>query len=152
MPLLIATPVLRVAVVWLSNNRRGTIVQLSIGTVLLLVIVRRVVLPFEEAIVAMSPRPEGQEAARAVTEQLRGGLFEATATVIIVALAVLAIALLMGPYRWAVALRKGVVQLGSSVWDAGGRLASGSEAHGVVACMTEHARRSRLVEPCWSWR
>ena len=136
--LVIATPVLLVAAIWLSRNRRGTILQLTVGTVLLLVLVHRVVLRFQETIVAIPPRPEGQAAAQAVTDQLRGGLFDLTAAVIAVGLAIIVIALLTGPFRWAVALRRGVAHLGRSVWDAGGRLAPGPDTGGGVGWIAEH--------------
>lgn len=57
-----------------------------------------------------------------MTDQLRGGLFELTAIFVLAGLAIVAIALLTGPYRWAVALRRGVASIGRSVWCAGGRL------------------------------
>ena len=138
MLLVIATPLLFVAAVWLSRNRRGTILALTVGSVLLLVLVRRVVLRFQETIVAIPPRPEGQAAAHAVTDQLRGGLFDLTAAVIAVGLAIIVIALLTGPFRWAVALRRGVAHLGRSVWDAGGRLAPGPDTGGGVGWIAEH--------------
>lgn len=136
--LVIATPLLLVAAVWLSRNRRRTIIELTVGTVLLLVLVRRVVLRFQETVVALPPQPQGQAAARTVTEQLRGGLFDATGMVIAVAVVVLAIALVTGPHPWAVALRRGVAHLGHSVWTTGGRLGSGADADGAVDWMTQH--------------
>jgi hypothetical protein len=140
--LVIATPLLVAAAVWLSRNRRGTILQLTVGSVLLLVLVRRVVLRFQETIVAMPPRPEGQAAAQAVTEQLRGGLFELTGVVIAVAVAILVVALLSGPYRWAVALRRGVARLGRGVWNAGGRMTTAADTRDVVGWAAE--RRQAL--------
>jgi hypothetical protein len=161
--LVIVTPLLFVAAVWLSRNRRGTILALTVGSVLLLALIRRVVLRFEEAIVAMPARPEGQAAARAVTEQVRDGLFELTGVVITVALAVLVIALLTGPYRWAVALRRGVTRLGRGVWNAGGRMATTAETRDVVGWATEHRQALQiggvllvvaillLINVSWGW-
>jgi hypothetical protein len=142
--LVIATPLLLGAAIWLSRNRRRTILQLAVGSVLLLVLVRRVVLRFEETIVAMPPRPEGQAAAEVVTDQLRAGLFELTAIIIVIALAIVLIALLTGPYRWAVALRHGVASVGRSVWSAGGRLTTTSEGQGVVRWSTEHRQALQI--------
>ncbi|HSJ43154.1 MAG TPA: hypothetical protein VK923_00540 [Euzebyales bacterium] len=141
---MIATPLLLIAAVWLSQNRRRTILQLAIGSVLLLVLVRRVVLRFEETIVAMPPRPEGQAAAEVVTDQLRGGLFELTAAIILIALAIVLIALLTGPYRWAVALRRGVGSVGRSVWSAGGRLATAADGQGVTQGTIEHRQALQI--------
>lgn len=161
--LVIVTPLLFAAAVWLSRNRRATILQLAVGSVLLLVLVRRVVLRFQETIVAMPPRPEGQAAAQVVTEQLRGGLFELTGALIAIALVVVAIALLTGPYRWAGALRRGVMQVGRGVWEAGGRLTTTSDDLGVVGWMTENRQALQLggallvvalllvVDVSWAW-
>jgi hypothetical protein len=142
--LVVVTPLLIVAAIWLSHNRRGTILALTVGSVLLLVLVRRVVLRFQETIVAMPPRPEGQAAARAVTEQLRGGLFELTGIVIVVALAVFVVALLTGPYHWAVALRRGVTRLGRGVWDAGGRVTTAGDTRDVVGWASEHRQALQI--------
>jgi hypothetical protein len=161
--LVIATPVLLVAAVWLSRHRRSTILQLSIGSVLLLVVVRRVTLRFQEAIVALPPRPEGRAAAQAVTDQLRDTLFNTTGAVIIVGLVVVALALVTGPYGWAVALRRGVAGLGRSGWDASGSLAAGADAEGAVGWITEHRQALQLggallvivvlllVDVSWPW-
>lgn len=161
--LVIATPLLLVAAVWLSRNRRATILQLSIGSVLLLVVVRRVVLRFQDAIVAMPPRPEGRAAAQAVTDQLRDTLFDATGIVIIVGLVVVVLALVTGPFRWAVALRRGIAGLGRGVWDATGRVTAGADADGVVRWVGEHRQALQiggallviavllLVNVSWVW-
>lgn len=136
--LVVATPLLFAGGIWLSRNRRATILQLALGSVLLLVFVRRVVLRFEETILAMPPRPDGQAAAQALTEQLRGGLFELTAAVIAIALAMVVLTLVTGPYRGAVALRRGVARLGRGIWDAGGNLTTDTDARGVVDWVAAH--------------
>lgn len=161
--LVIATPLLLGAAIWLSRNRRRTILQIAVGSVLLLVLVRRVVLRFAETIVAMPPRPEGQAAAEVVTDQLRAGLFELTAIIILIALAIVLIALLTGPYRWAVALRHGAESVGRSVWSAGGRLTTTADGQGVVRWSTGHRQALQLggalviiavlllVNVSWGW-
>lgn len=141
--LVIVTPVLLIAAIWLSTNRRATILQLSIGSVLLLVVVRRVVLRFQEAIVAMPPRPEGRTAAEVVTDQLRGGLFDLTATLVVVGLVIAVLALLTGPYGWAVALRRGVASVGRAVWDAGGRMTAVDTA-GAASWVVAHRQALQI--------
>ncbi len=140
--LLVATPLLIGAALWLSTNRRATLLQLSLGSVLLVVLARRVVLRVLEDVVALPPRPAGRAAAQAVTDQLFGGLFALTAVVIAVGLGIFVLALVTGPYAWAVALRRGTGQVGRVLVDAGARVSEGADVRGVVAWATE--RRSAL--------
>ncbi len=161
--LLIATPVLIAGAIWLSRNRRATIVQLSVGSVLLLVLVRRVLLRVQEDVVALPPLPAGRTAVQAVTDQLFGGLFDLAGVLIAIGLAIAAVAYVTGPYRSAVALRRGVVQAGRAVSDAGGRLAEGTDTSGAVQWIGEHGRALQvggalfvvalllLFEVSWGW-
>lgn len=158
--LLIATPLLVAAAVWLSRNRRATVLQLSLGSVFLLVAVRRVTLRFEEAVVALPPRPEGRAAAQAVTDQLRDGLFDTTGAVIVVGLVIVVLALITGPYGWAVSLRRSVAGLGRAAWQAGGHMATGA---GDVGWIADHRQALQvagalvviavllLVDVSWAW-
>lgn len=160
--LVIATPLLLIGAIWLSTNRRATILQLSIGSALLLVVVRRVVLRFQEAIVAIPPSPEGRAAAEVVTDQLRSGLFDLTAALIVVGLIIAVVALLTGPYGWAVALRRGVASVGHAVWDAGGRMTTADTA-GAALWIAAHRQALQiggallivavllLVDLSWLW-
>lgn len=144
--LVVGTPVLVVAAIWRSRDRRRTLLQLTLGSVLLLVVIRRVVLRFQEQIVALPPRAEGQAAAEVVTEHVLAGLFDLTAIVVAVGLAVVAIALLTGPYRWAVALRRGVAQLGRAVASTGDRRTVGGDgAGGVVGWMAGHRQALQVA-------
>jgi vacuolar-type H+-ATPase subunit I/STV1 len=161
--LVIATPLLLVAALWMSTNRRATVVQLSIGSALLLIVVRRVVLRSQDAIVAMPPQPAGRTAAQVVTDQLSAGLFELTTVLIVVGLVVAAIALVTGPYRWAVALRSGVSSMSRALWDAGARVAAGADTVGATAWVATHRQALQiggallvigillLVDVSWVW-
>ena len=140
--LLIATPLLIVGALWLSRHRRRTLIQLATGSVLLLVIVRRLTMRATEAVVDLPPQVAGQRAARVVADQLLDGLFYATGAVIVVGLALVVLSLLTGPYGWAVALRRTTVNVVRTVTDAGGRVTSGVDTDGVVAWV--EARRSAL--------
>jgi hypothetical protein len=142
--LLIATPLLLVGAIWASTNRRATVLQLAIGSALLLVVVRRVVLRFQDAIVAMPPQPQGRAAAQAVTEQLSVGLFDLTAVLIVAALTISAIALVTGPYGWAVALRSGVSSMSRAIWDAGARVATGGDTGGMTTWVTAHRQALQI--------
>jgi hypothetical protein len=95
-----------------------------------------------EAVVDLPPLPAGQRAARVVADQVLDGLFSATGTVIVVGLALVVLALLTGPYGWAVTLRRTTVNVARTVTEAGGRVTSGVDTDGVVAWV--EARRSAL--------
>lgn len=98
----ILTFVLIVLALWLSVARRRTILQLAVGVILLTVLVRRVV-TYEQGALAHSAH--NPQVARNVLGELLGGLYDGTAWVLWAALAVLVVALVTGPYRWAVAGR-----------------------------------------------
>ena len=140
--LLIATPLLIGGALWLSRHRRRTLIQLATGSVLLLVIVRRLTMRATEAVVDLPPQVAGQRAARVVADQLLDGLFYATGAVVIVGLTLVVLALLTGPYGWAVVLRRTTVTIVRTATDAGGRVTSGVDTDGVVAWV--EARRSAL--------
>lgn len=139
---LVVTPLLIVGALWLSRNRRRTLLQLATGSVLLLVIVRRLTMRITDAVVDLPPQEAGRGAARVMTDQLASGLFSTTTAVIVVGLAVIVLALITGPYGWAVATRRAVVQVARTVADAGGRAGAGVDPSGAVAWM--EARRSAL--------
>ena len=100
---------------WLSVNRRRTLLQLAVGVSLLMIVERRVVLHEQGALASAAHDPQ---LARSVLGDLLHGYFVLTAWVLGVALVVLVIAVLSGPYRWAVAIRSRVKRTGRSI--AGG--------------------------------
>jgi hypothetical protein len=89
---------------WLSPRRRRTLIQLAAALVVILVAERRFAIAQGNAIVG-SAKPENQAAARAVIDQVLGTLLRYTGWLMVFALLVLLIALLTGPYPWAVKLR-----------------------------------------------
>ena len=81
------------------------------------------------------------QVASSVLDDLLHGFFILTAWVLAVALVVLVIAVLCGPYRWAVAMRSWVKRAGHSI--AGAR---GGGRHGpVVTWMASHAAGLQLA-------
>jgi hypothetical protein len=87
---------------WLSVNRRRTLLQLAVGVSLLMIVERRVVLHEQGVLASAAHNPQ---LASIVLGDLLHGFFVLTAWVLGVALVVLVIAVLSGPYRWAAALR-----------------------------------------------
>ena len=121
----------------LSVNRRRTVLQLAVGVSLLMIIERRSVLHEQSVLANAAHNPQ---VALSVLDDLLHGFFTLTAWVLGVALVVLVIAVLCGPYRWAVAMRSWVKRTGRSI--AGAR---GGDHRGVVAWMASHAAGLQLA-------
>jgi hypothetical protein len=122
---------------WLSVNRRRTLLQLAVGVSLLMIVERRVVLHEQSALASAAHNPQ---LATTVLGDLLHGFFVLTAWVLGVALVVLVIALLSGPYRWAAAIRSSVRQAGRSI--AGAR---GGDRRGALAWIGSHAAGFQLA-------
>jgi hypothetical protein len=95
---------------WVSPSRRRTLLQLTVGIALGIVLVRRLGLRLEDDVVDLV-RPENREAAGVVVGAFVSSLLDATAWILGIALAIAAIAAVTGPYRWAQALRRGTVSV-----------------------------------------
>jgi hypothetical protein len=122
---------------WLSANRRRTVLQLAVGVSLLMIVLRRIVIHEQSALASTANNPS---LAQTVIGDLLHGFFVLTAWVLGVALAVLVIAVLIGPYRWAVALRSRVKQ----TWHGIGGTRSGGR-QGVVGWLASHAAGLQLA-------
>ena len=88
-----------------------------------------------DVIAALTLMPNPGKVAQNVLGELLRGVFVLTAWVLAAALAVLVIAVLSGPYQWAVAIRSRVKRTGRSI--AGAR--SGDRRGQVVTWITSHA-------------
>ena len=132
----LVTIVLIALSLWLSVNRRRTVLQLAVGVSLLMIVERRVTLHEQSTLASGAHNPQ---VAQIVLGDLLHGFFVLTAWVLGIALVVLVIAVLSGPYRWAVALRSRVKRTWLSI--AAGR---GGDHRGVVAWMASHAAGLQL--------
>jgi hypothetical protein len=118
-------------------NRRRTVLQLAVGVSLLMIAERRVTLHQQSTLASGALNPQ---VAQIVPGDLLHGFFVLTAWVLGVALVVLVIAVLSGPYRWAVALRSGVKRTWRGI--AGAR---STDSRGpVVGWMASHAAGLQL--------
>jgi multisubunit Na+/H+ antiporter MnhC subunit len=124
---------------WLSLNRRRTLLQLAVGISLLTIAERRVVIHEQGALASAANNPQ---LAQNVLDDLLHGFFVLTALVLGVALLVVAIAVLSGPYRWAVAIRSRVKQTGRSI-AAGAR--SSDRRSQVITWMASHVAGLQLA-------
>jgi hypothetical protein len=123
---------------WLSVNRRRTLLQLAVGVSLLMIVERRVVIHEQGTLASAAHNPQ---LAQSVLGDLLHGFFVLTGWVLAVALIVLVIAVLSGPYRWAVALRSWVKRTGRSIAGA----SSGERRGQVITWMACHAASLQLA-------
>jgi hypothetical protein len=102
--LLILTPLIAAAALALSRRRRRTLLQLVIGAMLVMVILRRAVMWMQNDLINTG-RPENKDARRVIVQGLLHGFFAVSVWVLAIAAAIVLLALLTGPYGWAVKLR-----------------------------------------------
>ncbi len=110
-----------VAAMWVSPTKRRTLLQLMTGLAVVLVLERRFAIAAANGIVD-SAKPENQAAARAVVDSVLGSLLRYTGWFLAIALIVLVVALVTGPYPWAVKLRGWTIDTGRAI---GGMLKPG---------------------------
>jgi len=127
--LAILTLILIGLALWVSQRRRRTLLQLVVGSMVGIVVVRRLAMWAEDEVVALAQRPDGERALAAITDQVFGSLFAVTQIVIIVGLVIVAIALITAPYGWAVTART----------------KTGALARGVVNTASDSARQESTV-------
>jgi hypothetical protein len=127
----VVTIVLLALTLWLSVNRRRTALQLAVGVSLLMIIERRAVIHGQGVLANDAHNPQ---VASIIFGDLLHGFFVLTAWVLGVALAILVITVLMGPYRWAVAFRSWVKRTWRGISKAGS-----SDHRGAVGWIASHA-------------
>lgn len=129
--LLILTPLAFIAALWASPRRRRTLLQLTIGGMLALMVVRRAMYWLESDLTAAA-KPASRAALSVITGQVLHGVFDIALWFLIGGLIVLVVVLLAGLYRWAVATR------------AWGRRAAGSAGQ-LVSAAGGHASSDATV-------
>ena len=111
---------------WISRRRRRTLIQLTVALLVVLVVERRFSIA-EGDVIVNRVKPENQAAARAVVDQVIGALLRYTGWLLAFALLVLVIALITGPYPWAVRIRRWTADIAAAAVGAvRGRQGSGS--------------------------
>jgi hypothetical protein len=140
--LTILLPLLTLALIaftlWLSVSRRRTLVQFLVGSSLLLIVLRRVVIHEQSA---LANDANNHQVAQTVLGDLLHGFFILTGWLLAIALVILVVALLTGPYRWAVTLRRCVVR----TWRRGVEAVSGERRARSVAWVRAHADGLQLA-------
>jgi hypothetical protein len=102
--LLILVPVLVAAAMLVSTRRRRTLVQLTVGGAIGLVVVRRVALIARDGLFDQV-NTQRHPAVRVLADTLMDSLFRTTGILLAIVLLTLLIALITGPYPWAVTVR-----------------------------------------------
>ncbi|HET7236358.1 MAG TPA: hypothetical protein VFK59_07995 [Actinomycetota bacterium] len=121
--LIVLIPVLVALTLWVSTRRRRTLIQLAAGGVAGLVLIRRGALLLRENLFESVDTQEFPSV-RVLTDQLTDSLFRYTAVLLAIVLVTLLVALVTGPYPWAVALRGWVRDAARSVGAAIGGAAA----------------------------
>ena len=98
--LLILTPVVAAVALWVSRRRRRTLLELTVGGMLGLVIFRRATWWLQSSLVS-SGKPENKAARQAIVDQLTHAFFTISQWLLIGLAVVLLLTLLTGPYAWA---------------------------------------------------
>jgi hypothetical protein len=126
---------------WVSPHRRRTLIQLMVGIALGVVLVRRAGIRLEHEVVELV-KPENRDAVTVVVGAFVSSLLDATAWVLAIAALVVAVALLTGPYRWAVSLRHRVASIAGivagTVRAAATGTGTGADEERRVAWLTAH--------------
>jgi hypothetical protein len=102
--LLVLIPILVAASLLVSTRRRRTLIQLAAGAAVGLVLIRRIAIMSRDSVF---DRVDTQRfpSVRVLTDDLMESLFRYTAILLVIVLLVLVIALITGPYPWAVTVR-----------------------------------------------
>ena len=141
--LLIVTPLVFIAALWVSPRRRRTLLQLAIGGMLGLIVVRRAVFWLQSGLIAHA-KPVNQAAVSVITGQVFGGLFTVTMWFLIGGLILALLALLSGPYRWAVAARSGARRAWQGASHLVSALAGQASSGATVAWIRRHVDALRI--------
>jgi hypothetical protein len=141
--LLILTPLVFIAALAASLRRRRTLLQLTIVGLLGLVVIRRALYWLQSDLIA-SAKPANRAALTVITGQVLHGLFTATTWFLIGGFIVLLLALLAGPYRWAVAFRSWVRRAAAAIAHLGSALAGHATSDTTVTWVRRHLDLLRI--------
>ncbi len=141
--LLILTPLVFAGALLASPRRRRTLLQLTIGGMLGLIVIRRAMFWLQSGLIAHA-KPANQAALAVITGQILHGLFTVTLWFLIGGLILLVLALLSGPYRWAVAIRSAVRHAALAIAHLGAALAGQVSSDTTVAWIRRHRDPLRI--------
>ncbi len=121
---------------WLSPNRRRTLLQILVGTAVALVVEKRAESWIQSRVVS-SLGPANRAAGGDVVHQVLSGLAIATWWLLAISLVAVVFLLVTGPYKWARSMRRHVGQSGQGV----GRIVAGRPGNQAgLTWVVEHRR------------
>jgi hypothetical protein len=121
--------------VWLSKRRRRTLLQLSFGLALGMILIRRSSFRLQDDVAALPPTSQGRRAAGAALEQFLQPLTTFAAWTLAALCLIAAVAVLTGDYPWVVGLRRRVAALWAR---ATGTAAERARDEATVAWVRDH--------------
>jgi hypothetical protein len=145
--LLVVTPLVAAGALAVSRRRRRTLLQLTIGAMLGLVVFRRSTMWLQDRLVATG-KPENKAARSAIVNDVFDRFFTLSAWFLVAGAVVVLLALVTGPYAWAVTSRQraaAVARTGAHLVSAGAGAATtraGDEA--TVAWIRAHLDALRV--------
>lgn len=119
----------------LSTDRRRTLLQVSAISVLGFILVRRLAMAAEDDVTNLATDPTNRAALKAVLEQFFHGFFVLTWWIVVVGLIVVVVTLIMGPYDWAVRLRRKTAELAKA---AGSTTQAAAKDQATAAWVRDH--------------
>lgn len=123
---------------WLSRRRRRTLLQLVGGLAVTFVLFRRIGWRLEADLLDRVRNEVDRDAVDAVLTTFLDPLWSAVTVVLWILAAIAVVALVTGPYGWAVRLRAGAVQLGTTLVGAAGSVGERATRAGAVAWVRRH--------------
>ena len=139
--LVVLAPLAILATLAISPRRRRTLLQLTVGIALSMVLLRRLVFLFQKDLLDYVRIERNVPAVEATSQAFLDPLTNAALWVGIGALVIAAIATLTGPYPWAVRLRRGVVDTGRTVGTA---VVNGSQDPATIEWVGANIDRLRI--------
>jgi hypothetical protein len=142
--LLILTPVSAALALWLSRRRRRTLLQLSAGAILALVVIRRVVNWLSVSLVQKG-LPQNRSALGAIVRHIFHTYFDISRWFLVGLIAVFVITLVTGPYPWAVSLRRKATHYGKEGWNLAGAVVGRARDDATLDWVRAHLDLLRVV-------
>jgi hypothetical protein len=104
------TPLVMAGTIAVSARRRRTVLQLSLGAALIMVVLRRLVLLFQEDLLDLVRVEANRPAVEVTTDAFLDPLLTGVRWLAVIATLVALVAAVTGPYGWAVGLRRWVAR------------------------------------------
>ncbi len=135
--LLVLTPVVAALALWLSPRKRRTLLQLSVGGLIGLVVERRLT-SWQQAKLEAGGAPEYRAARAAIIGHVLHDFYFFSAWILVVLLVVFLAALVTGPYPWAQSLRARINPVVGTIGAATRSTVGGSRVDAITAWCRAH--------------